>query len=133
MQNAGSMPLFIKEVGTYFMEFLETDFHKRKLPRRSIRLHNEKGLLIGLNLSRYPSFYKVAYKLVNNCFRSNILSSVQKGDYKADIPKSLLDLIKKQVDKVSDADVADLINELDASIQQFAFKHKDSASALLNP
>src|SRR3989344_2107470 len=125
IQNTGSMSLFIKEVGSYFMEFLETDFHKRKLPRRSIKLHNEKGLLTGLNISKYPSFYKVAYKLVNSCFDSGVLSSVQKGVYKADIPKSLLDLIKKQVSKVSDIDVTELIKELDESIQQSALKHKD--------
>lgn len=107
------------------MEFLETDFHKRKLPRRNIKLHNDKGLLTGLNLSKYPSFYKVAYKLVNNCFRADVLSSVQKGVYKADIPKSLLDLIKKQISKVSEVDVTDLIKELDESIQQSALKYKD--------
>jgi very-short-patch-repair endonuclease len=124
-QNLGSMTLFIKEVGGYFMEFLETDFHKRKLPRRSIKLHNEKGLLTGLNISKYPSFYKVAYKLINNCFNKDELSSVQKGVYKADIPKSLLDLIKKQIGNVSEADISDLIKELDESIQQSALKHKD--------
>lgn len=124
-QGAGSASLFIKEVGDYFMEFLETDFHKRKLPRRSIKLHNEKGLFTGLNISKYPSFYKVAHKLVNNCFNPNILSSIQKGVYKADIPKSLLDLIKKQVNKVSDADIAKIINDLDEAIRQSALKYKD--------
>lgn len=131
-QNTGSMSLFIKEVGGYFMEFLETDFHKRKLPRRSIKLHNEKGLLTGLNISKYPSFYKVAYKLVNNCFDSSELSSVQKGVYKADIPKSLLDLIKKQVGNVSEADVANLIKELDETIQQSAHKLGDDPLQAFN-
>src|SRR3989344_4706623 len=124
IKESNPMSLFIKEVGKYFMEFLETDFHKRKLPRRSIKLHNEKGLLIGNNLSKYPSFYKVAYKLVNNAFGGDALT-IQKGVYKADIPKSLLDLIKKQIDKVTEAQVADIIKELDESIQQSAIKHKD--------
>ena len=124
IKESNPMSSFIKEVGKYFMEFLETDFHKRKLPRRSIKLHNEKGLLIGNNLSKYPSFYKVAYKLVNNAFGGDALT-IQKGVYKADIPKSLLDLIKKQIDKVTEAQVADIIKELDESIQQSAIKHKD--------
>lgn len=125
VKSPGSTPLFIKEVGNYFMEFLETDFHKRKLPRRSIKLHNDKGLLTGLNASKYPSFYKVAYKLLNNCFSSEILSSVQKGVYKADIPKSLLDLIKKQINKVSEADVSIIIKEVEEAIQQSSLKYKD--------
>lgn len=125
IHDVGSIPIFIKEVGSYFMEFLETDFHKRKLPRRNIKLHNDKGLLTGLNLSKYPNFYKVAYKLVNSCFNDDVLSLVQKGVYKADIPKSLLDLIKKQINKVSEGDVTDLIKELDESIQQSGLKYKD--------
>lgn len=115
---------FVKEVGRYFLEFLETDFHKRRLPRRSIKLHNEKGLLTGVNLSKYPNFYKTAYKSVNNGFKGSALT-VQKGVYKADIPKSLLDLIKKQINKVTNTEVTALIKELDDSIQQAAVKHKD--------
>ena len=123
--NKGSMPLFIKEVGGYFMEFLETDFHKRKLPRRSIKLHNDKGLLTGLNINKYPNFYKIAYKLANNCFNPDFLNSIQKGVYKADIPKSLLDLIKKQIAQVADTQVTELVNDLSESIRQAALKHKE--------
>ncbi|MFA5061956.1 MAG: AAA domain-containing protein [Patescibacteria group bacterium] len=125
IQIVESIPRFIKAVGNYFMDFLETDFHKRKLPRRNIELHNEKGLLTGVNLNKYPSFYKVAYKLVNNCFNSDVLNSVQKGVYKADIPKSLLDLIKKQVNKVSNAEILNLTKEIDEAVHQSALKYKD--------
>ncbi|MBI1833471.1 MAG: hypothetical protein HYR90_01470 [Candidatus Andersenbacteria bacterium] len=123
-KESNSTTPFIKEVGKYFMEFLETDFHKRRLPRRSIKLHNDKGLLTGLNLSKYPSFYKVAYKLVNNAFTDAELT-IQKGVYKADIPESLLDLIKKQINKVTNTEVTALIKELDDSIQQSSVKYKD--------
>ena len=74
--------LFVKEIGRYFMEFLETDFHKRRLPRRSIKLHNEKGLLTGVNLSKYPTFYKIGYKLVNSAFNNGVLDSIQKESIK---------------------------------------------------
>jgi hypothetical protein len=117
--------LFVKEIGRYFMEFLETDFHKRRLPRRSIKLHNEKGLLTGVNLNKYPTFYKIGYKLVNSSFNNGVLDSIQKGVYKADIPKSLLDLIKKQINKVAEKDIINLIKEVDESIQQSVLKYKD--------
>ena len=124
MEKAGSTPLFIKEVGKYFLDFLETDFHKRKLPRRNIKLHNEKGLLTGLNVNKYPSFYKIAYKQLSNAFSGGPLT-IQKGVYKADIPKSLLDLIKKQISGVTDSTVSALIKELDDAIQQASIKYKD--------
>lgn len=130
-KKVGPVSPFIKEVGKYFMEFLETDFHKRRLPRRSIKTHNEKGLLTGLNLSKYPSFYKVAYKIINNAFDNDALI-IQKGVYKADIPDGLLDLIKKQIDKVTNADVTALIQELDDTVQQAAVKHKDDYLEALN-
>jgi len=119
-----SMTPFIKEVGKYFMEFLETDFHKRKLPRRSIKLHNDKALLTGINISKYPSFYKVAYKLINSAFTESTFD-IQKGVYKADIPKSLLDLIKKQINLVTEKEVKAIIKDVDESIQQAVVKHKD--------
>ena len=119
-----STPPFVKEVGKYFLDFLETDFHKRKLPRRNIKIHNEKGLLTGLNISKYPNFYKTAYKLLNNAFSDGPLT-IQKGVYKADIPKSLLDLIKKQIGSVTDSAVTALVKELDDAIQQAATKHKN--------
>jgi hypothetical protein len=56
--------LFIKEVAMYFMDFLETDFHKHKFPRRSIKFRNNDNLLIGLNLQKYPSFNKMVSKLI---------------------------------------------------------------------
>ena len=118
-----STPPFVKEVGKYFLDFLETDFHKRKLPRRNIKIHNEKGLLTGLNLSKYPNFYKTAYKLLNSAFSDGPLT-IQKGVYKADIPKSLLDLINKQIGNVTDSAITALIKELDDAIQQVATKHK---------
>ena len=37
---------FIKEVAKYFMDFLETDFHKRCNPKRSVQLRNSSNLLV---------------------------------------------------------------------------------------
>jgi len=47
---------FIKSVAKYFMDFLETDFHKRRNPKRSVKSKNSDNLLVGLNLNKYPSF-----------------------------------------------------------------------------
>ena len=68
--------LFIKEVAKYFMDFLETDFHKHKFPRRSIKLRNNDNLLIGLNLQKYPSVsgdlkYKFPYTIFLGAFFCN--------------------------------------------------------------
>lgn len=54
--------LFIKEIAKYFMDFLETDFHKRRNPKRSVKLRNEDNLLLGLNLSKYKDFASQIWK-----------------------------------------------------------------------
>jgi hypothetical protein len=36
--------MFIKEVAKYFMDFLETDFHKQRAPKRAIRFRDSNSL-----------------------------------------------------------------------------------------
>jgi len=93
--------LFIKEVAKYFMDFLETDFHKHKFPRRSIKFRNNDNLLIGLNLSKYPSFNKLISKFIVKGFDKESPNKVVKGSYKTNLPKNLLDLIKLQASKIT--------------------------------
>jgi predicted adenine nucleotide alpha hydrolase (AANH) superfamily ATPase len=45
MQQANQIR-FIKEVAKYFMDFLESDFHKKNAPKRSISFRNEKNYLV---------------------------------------------------------------------------------------
>ena len=93
--------LFIKEVAKYFMDFLETDFHKRRLPKRSIQLHSKDTLLVGLSLNKYPSFTRLSWDLVISTFDKNKFNALQKGIYRADIPQNLVDIVKIQVKKLS--------------------------------
>jgi len=92
------------------MDFLETDFHKHKFPRRSIKFRNNDNLLIGLNLHKYPSFNKLISKLIGKGFDKESLNKVVKGIYKTNLPKNLLDLIKLQVGKITIAQI-DAITE----------------------
>ena len=74
-QNENSLA-FIKEVAKYFMDFLETDFHKRRTPKRSIKFRNENNFLVGLNLNKYCTFNKIVWKSINHAFEKNILNRI---------------------------------------------------------
>ena len=37
---------FVKEIASYFRDFLESDFKKRRVPKRSIKYKNEKNFLV---------------------------------------------------------------------------------------
>lgn len=111
--------LFFKEVAKYFMDFLETDFHKRKFPRRSIKFRNSDNLLIGVNLQKYETFNTKVWELVNKNFDKEVLNKISKGVYKTSLPKNLKDLVKLQVGKITagqvNAMMTDIANEIEKS------------------
>lgn len=123
---------FIKEVAKYFMDFLETDFHKRKNPKRSIQFRNNNNLLIGLNLNKYPSFKNLVNKAINHAFDKNTLNTIQKGVYRTNIPKNLLDLVKLQTEKISSKQIIKIIKQIAEEIEKSATLYKKEYDQALN-
>ncbi|MDO8735705.1 MAG: hypothetical protein Q7K29_01285, partial [Thermoleophilia bacterium] len=113
--------VFIKEVAKYFMDFLETDFHKRRNPKRNIQLRNKDNLLIGLNLNKYASFNKAILNTINRGFT---FKEVKKNAYKASIPKNLLDLIKLQVERINKKQIDELLSAISRQVENLATLHK---------
>jgi len=109
---------FIREVAKYFMDFLETDFHKRRNPKRSIKLRNENNLLVGLNLNKYPVFNDFVWKSVNNAFDSS--RTIDKNHYKTNIPQNLLELIKIQTEKLSSTQITQIIKDISEGLEKAA-------------
>jgi len=126
---------FIKEVAKYFMDFLETDFHKRKNPKRSIQLRSNNNLLIGLNLNKYPSFNNLVWKAINHAFDKNILNTIQKGVYRTNIPKNLLDLVKLQSEKINSKQITKILeqsaNEIEKSAELYKKEYDQALTASL--
>jgi len=116
--NQSATLLFIKEVAMYFMDFLETDFHKRRLPKRSIQLRSKDNLLVGLNLNKYPSFNRLIWELIIRNFESSKFGSLQKGVYRADIPRNLVDVIKIQVEKITEERLSGVIDKVAERVQE---------------
>jgi len=114
---------FIKEVAKYFMDFLETDFHKRRNPKRSIKLRNQDNLLVGLNLNKYPDFNNLIWKSVNSGFGTN--RDIKKGQHKTNIPQNLLDLIKFQTEKLSSNQINQIIKTISEGLEKFSELYKE--------
>ena len=100
------------------MDFLETDFHKHKLPRRSIKFRNNDNLLVGLNLQKYETFNALVLELVSKNFDKDVLSKISKGVYKTSLPKNLLELIKLQIGKISASQVNTLISRVAEEVEK---------------
>ena len=54
VKPTGVVP-FVKELARYFMDFLETDFHKVRNPKRHIQYRNSNNLQIYINLNKYKN------------------------------------------------------------------------------
>jgi very-short-patch-repair endonuclease len=115
---------FIKEVAKYYMDFLETDFHKRKNPKRRIQFRSSDNLLIGLNLNKYPSFTRIVWKAINRAFEEQVLNTIQKGIYRTKIPKHLLDLVKSQSEKIDNKQVTRILEQSAREIEKSAAMYK---------
>ncbi|MCJ7804408.1 AAA domain-containing protein, partial [Patescibacteria group bacterium] len=115
---------FIKEVAKYFMDFLETDFHKRRNPKRSVYLRSNNNLLVGLNLNKYPTFNNLVWKAINHAFDKNVLNTIGKGVYRTNIPKNLIDLIKLQLEKITSKQIFKVLEEISGEIEKSATLYK---------
>lgn len=89
---------FIQGIAKYFMDFLETDFHKRQKPKRNIKFKNNNNLLIGINLSKYQNFHNDIWKFINDGFCKDKLY-IKKGNYKNNILENSLKLIKVKINE----------------------------------
>lgn len=100
------------------MDFLETDFHKRRLPKRSIKLRDDNNLLVGLNLQKYPTFRRQILKLINEGFKTGSTFSIQKNQYKTTLPKNLLDLVNLQIENIVQSRITGLLERVNSEIEK---------------
>lgn len=112
--------LFIKEVAKYFMDFLETDFHKRKNPKRSIQHRDSSNLLIGINLNKYPSFNKLVAEAISHAFNKEVISSIGKGVYGTSVPKNLIELVNLLTKKIQKKKFKQIVQDIGLEIEKNA-------------
>jgi hypothetical protein len=108
--------LFIKDVAKYFMDFLESDFHKKNAPKRSIAFRNEKNYLVGVNLKKYDKFTKYIRELINKRFDKETQTTISKGVYYTNIPKDFLDLIDLKLKQITQDHIDQLYQKIDEAV-----------------
>jgi len=116
---------FLRDVAIYFRDFLETDFHKRRLPKRSVKLRNQDNLLVGIKLGKYPTFVETVWKLVRGGFGGTILKQIAKGSYRATIPLSLIALVDAQLKGIRAEALDSAATTLARDARRLGKAHKD--------
>ncbi len=124
LTEQGNPLTFVKDLAMYYMDFLETDFHRHKNPKRSVRLRSPDNLLVGVNLARYATFVQTAWKVILSGFAKDSLAEIRKGAFRTAFPATLLELIKLESDKISNAQVEELRATIGSDIVRLAKTHR---------
>jgi hypothetical protein len=117
---------FFKDIAKYFMDFLETDFHKRRLPKRTVKYRNKDNLLIGVHLKKYETFNPKIRTFISQGFPDESEIVVNEGQYKTKLPKNIYELVKLQIENITKKDLSRLIEVLSIKIESNRSLHFDS-------
>jgi len=123
---------FTKQLAKYFMDFLETDFHKRRNPKRYIKLRDNNNLLVGLNLNKYKTYGKKINKIISEVFDNKISIDIKKGIHKTNIPQDLINLIRLQVLNISREQIASIITKIKKLIDETILTYDKKYSMISN-
>jgi len=108
---------FVKEVAKYFMNFLDTDFKKGRIPKRNTIQNTQKGLKVGFDLKKYPKLKNNLLTILNNGFEKEELK-IKKGEYTTNIPDLFSFLIINKIEDISEENVEIVFIEIQKTIKE---------------
>lgn len=100
--QGGALREFGQKISRYFLEFLETDFHRQQAPRRRIQLKNDANQTTGTPLRKYEALYRAIVGLLAKDLAGNgqRAIAVSRGRYRAPINPVLRNLVDQYVDAI---------------------------------
>ena len=101
---------FTGQICAYFRDFLDTDFRRQSMPKRSIGLKDAKGCLTGIAISKYPELVADIWKTLDKPLDASrtFALSMSRGKYHSRVNKTLLDVIEKHVGALRGEALAEL-------------------------
>jgi hypothetical protein len=129
--NAAGVIPFVTEVARYFMDFLETDFHKVRSPKRHIQHRNSNNLQVSINLNKYKKYSALAWKVIRDGFEDNSLNELKRGVHTNPIPQSLLQLIQDQVKAIEPQSIEAVIKLFKNEIELGRTKNQNDTTAAI--
>src|SRR5260370_40255848 len=90
---------FVGQICAYFRDFLDTDFRKQRMLKRTIGMRDTKGNLTGISIAKYPELTSDLWKQLARPLDANrqFGISIGRGKYHSRVNKTLLDVIEKHV------------------------------------
>ena len=121
---------FIGDISRYFRDFLETDFKKRRLPKRSIQGKDSNGLPVGISLKKYLSLQGELWSLLNETIKPENEIKITQGKYRSAIPLHIQDLINRQIVTIDSRQIELLQNSAVSQIKDFCDQFSEDVDEL---
>ena len=111
---------FLSQICAYFRDFLETDFRRQKMPKRTIGLKDQRGNLTGISAAKYPELiadiWEALAKPVNAS--RNLTFTVSRNKYRSRINPDLTEVIDRHVDALNQDSLHALGQQLKAAVRE---------------
>lgn len=103
---------FIYDISRYYRDFLDTDFKRQRLPKRSITNRDRAGNLTGVALRKYPSFEQEVWRCLSEPLDGVLRMTVARGRHRSVLPASVRTVIERQVANIKTETVTALRNSI---------------------
>ncbi|MFH1492781.1 MAG: AAA domain-containing protein, partial [Candidatus Omnitrophota bacterium] len=120
---------FIERLCQYYMEFLESDFKKRRSPSRKIA-YRKKDLLVTTPLFKYDTLKKKITECINENFNSNKLVNITKDKFTIKLPEDVIEKINDDIEQIEFTDVQ--IEGIVQKVEKHIGKHFPDKEEFLN-
>jgi AAA domain len=120
ISNPPSSEGFIGQICAYFRDFLDTDFRRQKMPKRSIGLKDAKGNLTGIAIAKYADLASDLWKILGKPLDANrqFGISIGRGKYHSRVNKTLLDVIEKHIAALNSEALAEIGDRTKATARE---------------
>jgi len=105
------------------MNFLETDFKRRRIPKRSQALKDRAGNLIGVPIKKYSSFKRSLIKIISKP-KNDFSINISRGKHTTQAPANLTDVVLGQALKKLENPKNSLSEVLETKIMELFVKYE---------
>ena len=105
------------------MNFLETDFKRRRVPKRSIAFTDKAGNLTAFKLDKYPAFLRKVSSLINND-KADYSIVVSRGSYTSTLSSNLSEVVTKSALRNLSINKDSISTEIETFIIELFTKHE---------
>ena len=105
------------------MNFLETDFKRRRVPKRSISFADKAGNLTAFRLDKYPSFLRKISSLINED-KADYSIAISRGKYTSNLSKNLSEVVTKSALKILEENRESINSEIETYIIELYAKYE---------